>query len=162
MLSIRWMHILFGLIIAATFASCRHQIITPFNDDEFLPYGKLGTSTIQGQAFLKTRGGQVRYAAGNTVYLVPVTSYSRGIYSFREMPPTVDERLRIFIRTTTADGSGNFEFKNIPAGEYYVECGIFWEYYDGRRLAVTGDNVKIQTKLGPKQLLKVLLTKEIP
>jgi hypothetical protein len=159
MLLMRWMHVLFGLIVAATFASCRHQIVTPFNENEFLPYARFGTSTIQGQAFLKTRGGEVRYAAGNTVYLMPVTSYSREIYSFREMPSQVDERLYIFLRTTTADGSGNFEFKNIPAGEYYIECGIFWEYVGRFGLGRTGDNVKIQTKVGSNQVLKVVLTK---
>jgi len=136
-------------------------MVTPFNEIEFLPYMGYGTSTIQGQAFLKTRGGQVRYAAGNTVSLIPVTSYSSEIWQaslYGGMVNGVDGRWHIYNRNATADGFGNFEFTNIPAGEYYIECPIFWEVPGRYGLERTGAVVKKQTKVGPNQTVKVIMT----
>jgi len=162
MLLKRWIHVLIGLILTATIAGCSrpYQMTTPFNELEFLPYLGYGTSTIQGQAFLKTRGGAVRYAAGNTVSLIPVTSYSSEVWQASSYGQVagVDQRWYIYNRNSTADGFGNFEFKNIPSGDYYLECSIFWEVPGRFGLERTGAVVKKQTKVRPNQTVKVVLT----
>jgi hypothetical protein len=49
---------------------------TKFDAAEAEIITRSGTGSIGGQA-LKTLGGEVRYAAGNSVLLVPVTAYFR-------------------------------------------------------------------------------------
>ena len=162
MLLKRWHYVLIGLIVATAITGCHrpHQMSTPFDEREFLPYLGLGTSTIKGQAFLKTRGGEVRYGAGNTVHLVPVTSYSKELWeaSLYNQVTGLDQRWVIYNRSVIADGSGNFEFKNIPAGEYHISCAIFWEYFTKDGPKRTGAVVKKQRKVRPNETVRVMLT----
>lgn len=56
------------------------SIQAPFNEQEFAPYErkkKKGTASISGQAFMVTEGKDVKYQPGETVALVPETSYTR-------------------------------------------------------------------------------------
>jgi hypothetical protein len=47
---------------------------TVYNPAELVPYSRPGTGRIVGQAFLKNVRRDVKYSAGNTVWLHPVTS----------------------------------------------------------------------------------------
>ena len=103
---------------------------------EYAPYEKVGTGVVVGQAFLKTRGGEVRYGAGNPVFLNPVTSfstewYTRQIVGGERLEETKDPIAVRNSRQTTADGNGNFRFEGLPAGSYYVVCPIVWEVPSG-------------------------------
>lgn len=137
-----------------------HQMITAFNESEFLPYAAYGSGTIQGQAFLKTRGGDVRYGAGNTVSLIPVNAYSKEVWQASLLGEVAvkDPRWIKYVRECVADGSGNFEFTKIPAGEYYLECPIFWEVPGPNGLFRSGAVVKSQIRIGDMEVLKVVLT----
>jgi hypothetical protein len=90
-----------------------------------------GTGVVKGQAFLKTRGGDVKTAAGNEIQLNPVTSYSNQWYkdSYLQNKPLTEPDLRYlgYILTTIADAEGKFEFINVPSGEYYLVAPVFWE-----------------------------------
>jgi len=165
MLFNRLVQISFILIIVTSLSSCiaprTYQMITPFDEKEFAPYTGDGNSTIQGQAFLKTRSGEVRYAAGNTVTLIPATSYSKELWqaSLRgELLSNKDPRWDNYVRKVIADGFGNFEFKNIPVGNYYIECPIFWEVPGQYGLQTTGAVVKKEINALPNQTLKLILT----
>lgn len=101
-----------------------------FIEAEYAPYGKEGSGTITGQAFLKTMGGDVKYGAGNTVFMNPVTSYStewfeRAILAQESLEPS-DPRCQPYTKSVIADGEGRFEFEGLPAGEYYIGCLINW------------------------------------
>ena len=134
-----------------------------FNDDEFKPYEGTGTSTITGQAFMKTVGGDVKFGAGESIVLLPVTSYTtelrkRSTIGGERLGP-IDGRLEKYRRTTRADGNGNFEFKNLPQGEYYVSCAIFWQVPGGLILEETGGIAYGQAKVGPGETTKVVVTR---
>ena len=98
---------------------------------EYESLAKSGTGIVTGQVFLRTMVGEVRYGAGSEVMLNPVTSYSRfwyenGYLAKRAMGDA-DARQDAYIITTQADGSGNFRFDNVPAGDYYLTSSVFWQ-----------------------------------
>lgn len=106
----------------------------PFPVGEYAALPKTGTASLTGQAFLKTRGGDVKTAAGNTIYLSTVTSYSTAtIAASGAMDKWAlhDPLLSSYERITTADVGGNFKFKNVPSGRYYVYTRITWEAATG-------------------------------
>lgn len=135
----------------------------PFTESEFAPYSGSGTSAITGQAFLKTRSGEVRFGAGCEVVMVPVTSYTtefteRAVLRSELLEPP-DSRYAAYRRMTIADGHGNFEFRAVPAGSYYLSCPVQWEYatqYGPRR---TGGVAFGKTTVGTGETVKVILTR---
>lgn len=155
---------IFSLLILfiSSCASIPQKRQSTFNEAEFLPYAGTGSSNIIGQAFLKTRGGDVKYGAGNEVILIPVTSYTRETierYVIRgENLEQHDQRYSKYRRTTRADGQGGFEFNNIPAGDYYLVCGIFWTLSD-RFSTKTGGIAHSQVSVKPGETIKVILTR---
>ena len=102
-----------------------------FPSAEYQALTRTGTGIVRGQAFLKTRGGDVKVSAGNAVILNPVTSYSMEWYekSYVHGIPLVqaDPRLSDYLRMQTADGSGRFTFKDVPPGEYFVTTRVMWD-----------------------------------
>jgi hypothetical protein len=134
----------------------------PFDDAPFQPYVGTGTSTITGSAFMKTQGGDVKVGAGDTVELVPSTPYTAERYEIarRGMPVVPrDPRLAKYVRTTLADAQGNFEFKNIPAGAYFLLCRITWMVPTQFGLMPTGGQASaaVMVKAGDSE--KVVLTR---
>ena len=123
----------------------------PFVPSEYEPYDRPGTGSITGQAFLKTRGGEVRFCAGEPVSLNPVTTYSREWWNVvvlgrRELAPP-DSRAERYHRTTIADAEGRFQFRNLPAGEYLAACYVEWEVPGARSLEATGGWAGAQVKV---------------
>jgi hypothetical protein len=71
----------------------------------------------------------VRYAAGRTVELLPATSYGREILSVLRSGKRVenfDPVWRDIVRRTTANGQGEFVFREVPAGDWYVLTWNTW------------------------------------
>ena len=137
----------------------------PFPENEYRILQKEGTSIVKGQAFLKTRGGDVKPAAGEQVILNPVTSYSNQWYEenylkHNFMSP-VDPRLWKYIKKTTADGSGRFKFKNVAAGEYYVTTKVMWETATGYQgsLQLQGGWLTKKIHISNGQEIEIILTK---
>jgi hypothetical protein len=115
---------------------------------DYYPYSKPGTGTIDGQAFVIVRGGDVimdtqgylttisdnaRTASGNDVTLDPATPYAMDWYmksgtslrKFASAPK--DPAFRNARKTTLADESGKFKFTGLPAGRYIVRTTITWQ-----------------------------------
>jgi hypothetical protein len=115
---------------------------------DYYPYGKPGTATIEGQAFVVIQGGDVildtkgylttlsdntRTASGNDVTLDPATPYAMDWYMkdgtslrrFGNVPK--DPTFRAARKTAVADESGRFTFGNLPAGRYIVRTTITWK-----------------------------------
>lgn len=115
--------------VAPTKMPAVERIEFPIEEYSALPAS--GTGVVEGQAFLKTRGGDVKTAAGSVVLLNPVTSYSNQWYEINyilQKPLTeADPRLQKYETTKTADAEGRFKFTNVPPGEYYVVSKVTWE-----------------------------------
>jgi hypothetical protein len=140
------------------------QVNTPFAEDDYIPYTKDGTGNIKGQAFLKTQAGDVKYAAGNTIHLIPTTSYTKelmdkAIEKGGGFTTNMDYRLNKYIKTTIADADGRFEFLKLPAGDYYIGCHIAWKYATRYGLMPTGGNIIKQANIKEGESVKVILTR---
>jgi hypothetical protein len=113
-------------------------ITAPIDDAAIAKYSANGTATITGQAFTKTRGGDVKPCAGDKVLLVPSMAYTdqavaimvsgRGIQG-----GAMEGRVRDLTRSVIGDAQGNFSFEKLPAGTYHVLCNITWEVPSGTR-----------------------------
>lgn len=100
---------------------------------DYAPFSLAGTAGLTGQAFLTTRGGDVKLAAGRTVTLDPATPYARGWFAkyggdldrADELPPNV--AFQHARRRTVADAQGKFHFENLAPGSYIVRTTVTWE-----------------------------------
>ena len=102
-----------------------------FDEAEYAPYAKTGDATLSGQAFLMTRGGDAKKAAGRQVTLDPATTLGQQWWAERRMWneggfPS-DARFLQARRTTVADADGRFRFDSLPAGTYFIRTMVRWE-----------------------------------
>ena len=103
----------------------------PFPEAEYKSLAKTGSATVTGHIYLTTAGGSKVYGKQTRLYLNPVTSYSTQWYQKSYLGGAkmskVDPRLFNYLKFTTSDSSGKFEFLNVPSGSYYligvVKCG---------------------------------------
>ena len=104
-------------------------------------FGSNVTGEIEGSAFFRTVGGDLRTCAGNEVTVIPVTpyaserfqfiygntvggSYIRNINSPGSTP--IDPNYLGDWLTTLCDVSGRFSFEDAPVGPYYVTTQVVW------------------------------------
>jgi hypothetical protein len=114
---------------------------------EYAPFLAGGDAVIEGQAFMKTRSGDVKLAAGNQVFLDPVTTHSRMWWALRGTSqsyfelPTPDSLFVRARRRTIADAQAHFRFRGLAPGWYYVRAIVTW--YAGTEIqgGVIGDSV---------------------
>ena len=157
--------------IAAMLTGCQtpQPRTTQFVEAEFAPYDGAGSGVVTGQAFLVTRGGDVKYAAGREILCAPAnTSYSTEFYERYIVGYTPlqdgDPRANKYVRRATGDGSGRFRFDGLPAGEYFVWSNITWEYangvnYAGVTTSNTGGIAHARVTVKDGQTTEVLVTR---
>ena len=149
------------MVMIACMMVCGCAAVTriPFPQEEYAALPTTGTATITGQAFTEPMCRFVEVAAGEEVWLVPVTSYSDQWYNehyINNNDLTEDDpRQQAFIRKVTADGEGRFTFRNVPAGEYYITSQVSW---------ISGGTIQRvviakKTAVADGQELNVILTK---
>lgn len=123
---------LIALLVAGGCASePAYQILTPFHDDDFQLWKQSGPYTISGQAFYKQPSGPVITCAGESVSLMPLTSYnmelSKLIESGKGFPPNYEKRAHKFDKTAMCDASGRFSFEGLPALNWLLITRVSWQ-----------------------------------
>ncbi len=137
------MFFVFPVVFLALFLSACNSAPPPqisFDAAEAAFMDKPGKTTITGQAFLPDKTGHVnvRFAAGETVRLIPATSYARArlAYYFRgaKFAPAAfvpkndpDPDYLAHMRMTKAGSTGRFVFENVPPGDYFVTTQLVWK-----------------------------------
>lgn len=134
-----------------------------FNEAEYAPFRKGGTGKITGQAFMRTKGGDVKYAAGQQVNLNPVTTYSkewfeRAVLGGQTLAPA-DPRLGAEEKHTLADAEGRFEFNGLAAGDYYLTSWLTWIVPTEYVTITTGGTLAGKYSVANGQTTKVVLTR---
>ena len=155
---------LFPLILALAFSGCEapQSRTSTYKAAEYARYAGTGTAKITGQAFLKTVGGDVKYAAGNRVWLYPATSmttewYEKVIKGGHPLKAG-DERMMQHSKMTLGDGTGNFEFDSVVAGDYYVVSQVSWGVPNGYFVNYTGGAVHAKVHVNDGEMKRVILT----
>jgi len=129
-----------------------------------------GANAITGVALLST-GGKPRTCASLPVRLAPDSDYTRkrisGLYGDDDegfvdarqaqrlrAQQDVDKRYESSLKTAVCDAHGNFAFRNLPDGTYYVLAPVVWrnklgEVSEGgfymQRVTVAGGETKAVT-----------------
>ena len=133
-------------------AAAEQQISAPFVESEYAQYRGWGSGSIVGQT-----------AAANPINCNPATPYSKEFIerSTRKGRLTsADPRVWTYHRQTVADSSGNFEFRGLPRGEYYVYTGIMWGLRGGYGIVVpTGAMGYERVTVRPGEKTQVTLTR---
>ena len=155
-------------LISLSFSGCiappptkEQPTVAPFEASAYDSYKKPGTGKITGQAFMNTRGGDVKTAAGRKVTLLPATAFMREVRTLKDrgiipttLTPDVAEVVNQNSRTTIADVQGGFEFTGLPAGEYMIESTITWQAGNFE----TGGLVSAYTKIKDGESVRVMVT----
>jgi len=124
----------FLLLCLATLPGCAptvqsYTLTQTYNEAEFTPFAGAGPASLNGQAFLKTVGGDVKTCAGNQVFLVPSTPYNDEVIAHTRVGEPLanrDSRATQFTRVSICDASGKFTFDRIPAKKWYVVTKVTW------------------------------------
>jgi len=114
----------------------QQQKIPPELAAEYAAYAGSGTASILGQAFLRTRGGEVRVAAGELVTAEPGTLIALEYMKRASLRPAWPEAVATR-RSTTADAEGRFTFRDLPAGRWLILSQVYWEVPTSTLVGVT-------------------------
>jgi hypothetical protein len=128
-----------------------------------------GTANINGQAFLTTRGGDVRTCAGAEAQLFPATDYAKeridvlyrgtGFNNFMDpiFVPDESEYHRL-MRNTLCRADGTFSFNNVSAGHYFIYATVTWEVpTGGYGLRTSGGNVLKEVIVQEGETVEVII-----
>ena len=153
-------------------AGCVGQVIettVPFDPNEVSYITKRGTATIEGQAFLRQRGGGIVTCAGFEVILIPAGQFATErmtqIYGSRDggrinvfggaNQENVDPRYLQMTRKTTCDAEGDFEFREVSNGAYYVFTTVTWQV--GNSIVPEGGGLARRVEVNGNRDVRVLL-----
>ncbi|RUT72112.1 hypothetical protein D0817_00370 [Flavobacterium cupreum] len=112
-----------------------------FDDKAVSWFTNTGTGTIKGLAKFKSKNGELRFGPEFRVELMPYSLYTEerlkkiyqnkksgfiyledGVPKFTPDPEGYHKTIKTF-----CDKEGNFEFKNLPPGDYYIVAFMIWE-----------------------------------
>lgn len=171
----------FGLIGCATAPAPKVSILSVFNPQDVVWAAGEGTSGVKGSAVLMTNNGSPRTCAGKEVALIPVSAYSTermyvlygSVPSFRQIRgdnisgvynpiQTINDTPAQYVATarkTKCDAQGNFEFENIPSGDYFVLTQVVWMTPFGNySQSYNGGTLVDRITLHPNKITKVILS----
>lgn len=111
--------------------ACDGMINEKFKDTDYKQYQKTGLNKVSGQGFLTQKGGGVVTCAGEKVKMFPNTKYFNYIYGIQENyirhKPIKNEHN--LVKITKCDSQGNFEFYNVPSGDWVIKTTVEWTVF---------------------------------
>jgi hypothetical protein len=138
-----------------------------FEESAFAGYGGAGSATVSGKLVVTSSNGKVHLAHdgneedridGTVVTLLPVAAYTREMVDRElgdgEYLAPSDSRFQKYVRLTRTDAEGNFVFKQIPAGEYFVTGQVKGNSLDDFSYRWACEHIKV----GKNQSLKIKLS----
>ncbi len=169
---------LFASVAVFGCASRAPIILPPLDEAEYRSFAAPGTAKVSGSAFLVTKGGDIKRGAARQVFLIPETSFlTARMKASDDWYPTFDwlgfsgtdsetiAKAWGHTRIAVADVDGKFAFTKVPAGKYFIETQLFWQYSScgmfGCKLADTGAVLRKQVEVTENAVVEVQLTSAI-
>ncbi len=141
-----------AVVVYVGSAAAVQQISVPFVESEYAQYRGWGSGAIVGRT---AAGGSHKLQSRNLISSEFIERSTEG----KRLTPA-DPRVWTYHRQTIADASGNFEFRGLPRGEYYVYTGIRWGLRGGYGIAVPSGAMGHQrVTVRPGERTKVILTR---
>lgn len=116
------------------------QTLPAFDNAEHEPYRHSGSASINGQGFMRQRGGGTVTCAGSRVILAPATSYFRAALSIAHAGQA-PQPVKGYARIGQCDAQGNFHFAGVPALRWIVMTEVSWEVLKKRQGGVLSREV---------------------
>jgi len=152
--------------------------LPPYDEAMYTPYAASRTGTVNGGSYLVTRGGDIKKGAARQVFLIPETAFLTArmnatdfwypTYDWLGWSGTESETIAKAWRHTriaVADVDGKFSFAKVPAGKYFVETQLFWQYLScgmwGCKNADTGAVLRNQVEVKDGAVVDAQLTAAI-
>lgn len=106
------------------------DLASSFSAEEHRHYMVPGHNIIDGQAFLRQKGGGVVTCAGSDVVAFPDTSYfMKAFYEHRlgnKVKVSTAPEARAVVHKTTCDAEGKFSFNDLPDGPWTIATEVMW------------------------------------
>ncbi|HEY1503861.1 MAG TPA: hypothetical protein VGF92_06150 [Stellaceae bacterium] len=105
-----------------------YQVSTPYNEADFVAWGRAGPAHVRGQAFMKTAGGEVKTCAGYAVVLFPANALGRELLAADRRGVNIAEGVPAdaskYFRRTRCDAQGNFAFSELAPLPWIIETNV--------------------------------------
>ncbi len=135
-------------------------IVNKFDQNEVTWFKKSGTGSIKGTAKFKSKNGTIRFGSEFRIELQPFSAYSQerlfNIYkSDKEGHVFIEDGVPKFIpdpkgyhdtKKAMCNNKGEFEFLNLPPGDYYIIAFMLWDKTGGglmQRVQITEGEAKV-------------------
>ncbi len=92
-------------------------------------------------------------------FIREVVSPKDGGYNVTNYTKEVARKILPYMHESIGDAQGNFEFTNLPPGDYLLEVNITWEVPGQYSPSTAGGLVRKIVPLGDVQVYKVVLTR---
>ena len=132
----KFSYVIVSVFAMLLFTSCAQQksytIKTQFRSEDWKLGSETGNCKLMGQALLKTKGGDVKTCAGEKVILMPYNSYTEELYSVGKQggfseASNFEPSIKKYLKVTTCDIDGDFEFDNLPNGKWLLYTQVVWQ-----------------------------------
>jgi len=130
------------------------------------PYLSKGTGTVTGQVFLRTKGGDSKFGAGEKVCLVPNIAYlSKRKQKIREGYFVADHASwEKAFKCAQADGDGRFKITGLGTANWVAESKVTWSVtqcgrYTGCYESPQGGYITKNVQSKDKEEVTVMMTR---
>jgi hypothetical protein len=141
--------VLLGVVTLFSWSCATPEVprLVTFKEADFARTGGTGSGTVAGQAFTVLTDKSVRYGKDVWLLLLPVNAYTtesiQRKYIAGENLADGPPRYQKYLRSAQADDQGNFAFRHVPPGDYYVgttiDCSYWYWNADGTKATVNRD-----------------------
>ena len=141
-----------------------YQMETAYTEEDFAWALGEGEATVAGEAFLKTRGGDVKTCAGERVVLLPSNAYTKEVLAVApEIGTTysgwdVNRGYQDYRRVTRCRSDGRFVFNDVPAGRWFLSATVEWQAPSQYGLLRQGGVLRREIDVGAAGAEDIVLT----